>query len=68
MIIGFQEPDSSKEWVYDGIVAIQYTMDWDPSDVTEDRRIHVEKLTESFTGFGKTIQRSFSDQYLHEQA
>jgi hypothetical protein len=36
-------------------------MDWDHSDVAEDRRILVESLKKAFTDFGQTIQRIFSD-------
>jgi hypothetical protein len=36
-------------------------MDWDRSDVAEDRRMLAESLKEAFTDFGPTIQRIFSD-------
>ena len=45
----------------DGTVEILHTMDWDRSDVAEDRRMLAESLKEAFTDFGPTIQRIFSD-------
>jgi hypothetical protein len=53
--------DSSKEWIFHGIVEILHTMDWDRSDVAEDRRMLAESLKEAFTDFGPTIQSIFSD-------
>jgi hypothetical protein len=50
--------------MFHGTVAIRYTMDWDRSDVFEDRRILTERLTESFTDFGENIKQSFSDHAL----
>jgi hypothetical protein len=44
-----------------GTAAIQYTMDWDSSDVAEDHRVLAERLTESFTDLGDSIKQSFSD-------
>jgi hypothetical protein len=53
--------DSSKEWMFHGTMEILHTMDWDRSDVAEDRRMLAESLKEAFTDFGPTIQRIFSD-------
>jgi hypothetical protein len=53
--------DSSKEWMFHGTVEILHTMDWDRSDVAEDRRMLAESLKEAFTDFGQTIQRILSD-------
>jgi hypothetical protein len=36
-------------------------MDWNRSDVAEDRRMLVESLKEAFTDFEQTILRTFSD-------
>jgi hypothetical protein len=53
--------DSSKEWMFHSTVEILHTMDWDCSDVAEDRRMLAESLKEAFTDFGPTIQSIFSD-------
>ena len=49
--------------MFHGTVAIHNTVDWDRSDVAEDRSMLVESLKEAFTDFkfGPTIQRLFSD-------
>jgi hypothetical protein len=44
----FHEPDSSKEWV-PGTVEMQCTINWNHSDIVEDRRMLTESLNESFT-------------------
>jgi hypothetical protein len=53
--------DSSKEWMFHGTVEILHTMDWDRSDVAEDRSMLTESHKEAFTDFGPTIQKIFSD-------
>jgi hypothetical protein len=47
--------------MFHGTVEILHTMDWDRSDVAEDRRTLAESLKEASTDFGQTIQRIFSD-------
>jgi hypothetical protein len=56
--------DSSKEWMFHGTVAIHNTVDWDRSDVAEDRRMLAERITESFADCGQSIKRSLSDHAL----
>ncbi len=58
----------SQEWLFHGTVEILHTIDWDCSDVAEDRRMLpvlavrvAERLTESSTDFGQTIKKTFSD-------
>jgi hypothetical protein len=53
--------DSSKDWIFHGTVAIHNTVDWDHSDVAEDRCMLAERLTESFADCGQSIKRSLSD-------
>jgi hypothetical protein len=50
--------DSSKECLFHGTVEILLTMDWDSSDVADDRRMLAESLKEAFTDFGQTLQRT----------
>jgi hypothetical protein len=51
--------------MFHGTVAIHNTVDWDCSDVAEDRRMLAERLTESLAHCGQSIKRSLSD---HEPA
>jgi hypothetical protein len=47
--------------MFHGTVEMLYTIDWNRSDVAEDRCILSERLTGSFTDFRQTIKWSFSD-------
>jgi hypothetical protein len=56
----FQEPECSKEWMFHGVVALRYTMDWDHSDAAENRSELGQRLKASFPEIGKSIKESFS--------
>jgi hypothetical protein len=54
--------------MFHGTVAIQYTMDWDRSDIAENCRMLEERLTESFTNFGDIINLTTIKQSLYDHA
>ena len=47
--------------MYHCTVEILHSMDWDSSDVAGDCHVLIESLAESFTDFGQTVKRIFSD-------
>jgi hypothetical protein len=57
----FQEPDSSKEWMFHGIVEIPYTIELVHCDVVKVCHILIAKIIVSFDDFRESIRQSFSD-------